>query len=172
MTWIDCGPEHLEAIRGILNHAIVHTTARYDYLPKTADEMSSWFEGKQHAGLPIIGLADDSGRLVGFGSYGPFRAFAAYKYTVEHSIYVDTEFQGRGFGKQLLDRLIQVAESQGFKTMVGVIDAENAGSIELHKKQGFITCGIIKEAGYKFGRWLDLVICQKQLTGPTHPVEE
>ena len=172
MNWIDCGPEHLGAIRGILNHAIVHTTARYDYLPKTQDEMSAWFESKKKAGLPVIGLLDDTGRLAGFGSYGPFRAFAAYKYTVEHSIYVDSDFQGKGFGKQLLERLVVAAERQGFKTMVGVIDAENVSSIELHKKQGFVTCGTIKEAGYKFGRWLDLVICQKQLAGPEHPVEE
>jgi L-amino acid N-acyltransferase len=171
MTWIECGTEHLEAIREILNEAIVHTTARYDYQPKTMQDMEEWFAQRVAVGLPVIGLVDETDTLVGFGTYGPFRAFAAYKYTVEHSLYLKANQRGKGWGRQMLERLIQRAEEQDYHTLVGVIDAENASSILLHERLGFEKCGIIRHAGYKFGRWLDLAIYQRLLAGPEQPVE-
>jgi len=105
-------------------------------------------------------VLDEDGTLMGFGSYGPFRPHAAYQHTVEHSIYVDARFRGRGLGKELLNRLIERATQQGYHMMIGVIDAENAGSIALHAKAGFEPCGHIREAGFKFGRWLDLALYQ------------
>jgi L-amino acid N-acyltransferase len=119
----------------------------------------------------VIGLVDETDTLVGFGTYGPFRAFAAYKYTVEHSLYLKANQRGKGWGRQMLERLIQRAEEQDYHTLVGVIDAENASSILLHERLGFEKCGIIRHAGYKFGRWLDLAIYQRLLAGPEQPVE-
>ncbi|MES2597231.1 MAG: N-acetyltransferase family protein [Verrucomicrobiota bacterium] len=170
MTWIDCGREYLEPIRAIFNEAIVNSTALYDYVPRSREVMEAWFAAKEEKSLPVIGVLDEGGELMAFGSYGPFRPHAAYKYSVEHSIYVDTRFRGRGLGKQMLQKLIERAQAQGFHMMIGVIDAQNATSIALHEKAGFKPCGQIREAGYKFGRWLDLAMYQLVLPTPEHPV--
>ncbi len=171
MNWILCGREHLEAIRAIFNEAIVNSTALYDYEPRSVEVMETWFTAKEKAGLPVIGLETMAGELMGFASYGPFRAFPAYKYTVEHSVYVDGRFRGRGLGRLLLERVVEAAELAGNKTMIGVIDAENATSIALHERLGFARCGEIRHAGFKFGRWLDLVFYQRLLSGPKSPVD-
>jgi L-amino acid N-acyltransferase YncA len=164
MTWTDCGREHLEAIRAIFNDAIVNTTALYDYEPRSVEVMQAWFAVKEEKKLPVIGVLDDDGTLMGFGSYGPFRPHAAYQFSIEHSIYVDARFRGRGLGRRILQRLIEKAREQRYHMMIGVIDAENATSIALHEKMGFAHCGHIKEAGFKFGRWLDLELMQLILT--------
>lgn len=171
MRIITCGPEHLESIRAIFNEAIVSSTALYDYEPRSAETLREWFAAKQARGFPVIGVEDEAGVLMGFGSYGPFRAFPAYKYTVEHSVYVDTRFRGLGLGRLLLEQVIQSAQARGFHTLVGVIDAENAGSIALHERLGFERSGGIRHAGFKFGRWLDLVFYQKLLPTPEAPVD-
>jgi L-amino acid N-acyltransferase YncA len=171
MTWIDCTRDHLEGIQAIFNDAIVNSTALYDYVPRSTEVMEAWFEGKERAKLPILGVLSDSGELMGFGSYGPFRPHAAYKYSVEHSIYVDGRFRGLGLGKAILQRLIEQAQQQDYHMMIGVIDAQNATSIALHEKLGFTACGHIREAGYKFGRWLDLALYQLVLSTPEKPVE-
>ncbi len=158
MTWIECRPEHLEAIRSIFNEAIENSTALYDYQPRSMEFMENWYATKQKGGYPIIGAVNDEGVLMGFASYGPFRAHAAYQYSVEHSIYVDVRFRGQGLGKQFLKRLVTTAEAQGLHTMIGVIDADNQASITLHERHGFQQCGHIREVGYKFGRWLDVVL--------------
>lgn len=172
MHWTLCGREHLEAIRAIFNDAIVNSTALYDYAPRSVEVMEAWWDAKQKAGLPVIGVTSEAGELMGFASYGPFRAFPAYKYTVEHSVYVDSRFRGRGLGRLLLERVIEAAETAGNKTLIGVIDAENRASIALHERLGFTRCGEIQHAGFKFGRWLDLVFYQRLLKGPETPVEE
>lgn len=166
MTWIDCTHEHLEAIRAIFNEAIVNSTALYDYEPRSPEVMEAWWAAKQASNLPVIGVLDENGMLMGFGSYGPFRPHAAYQYSVEHSIYVDGRFRGRGLGKELLLRLIDRATQQGYHMMIGVIDAENTTSIALHAQAGFEPCGHIRHAGYKFGRWLDLALYQLVLPVP------
>src|SRR6266496_6232217 len=103
MRLIDCTEhEHAATILAILNHAIVHTTALYDYKPRSPESIRSWFEAKRSGGYPVLGAMDERGELVGFASYGPFRAWPAYKYTVEHSIYVHHERRSRGIGTQLL----------------------------------------------------------------------
>ena len=163
MTFLDCTHDHLEAIQAIFNEAIVNSTALYDYEPRSAEVMEVWWTAKQEKNLPVIGVVDEKGTLMGFGSYGPFRPHAAYQHTVEHSIYVDARFRGHGLGKELLHRLIERAMQQGYHMMIGVIDAENAGSIALHAKAGFEPCGQIREAGFKFGRWLDLALYQLTL---------
>lgn len=171
MHIITCGHEHLESIRAIFNEAIVNSTALYDYEPRSAEMVREWFALKQARGFPIIGVEDEDGVLMGFGSYGPFRAFPAYKYTVEHSVYVDTRYRGLGMGRLLLGLVIQSAQAQGFHTLVGVIDAENASSIALHERLGFKHSGGIRHAGFKFGRWLDLVFYQLLLPTPDTPVD-
>ena len=153
---IRCGREHLEAIRGIYNHEIVHTTALYEYEPRSIETMAAWWAAKQAAGLPVLGIEAEPGVLAGFASWGPFRPFPAYVHTVEHSVYVDSRFRGRGIGRALLAALIEEACDRNLHTLVGVIDATNAESIGLHRRLGFTHSGTVREAGFKFGRWLDV----------------
>ena len=162
---------HVDAILAIFNDAIANSTALYDYKPRTKEMMATWFETKSKGKFPIIGIENDSGELMGFGSYGIFRAFPAYKYTVEHSVYVDARFRGQGIGKRLLKEIIAAAQLQEYHVLVGAIDAANAVSIRLHEALGFTYCGSIRQAGFKFGRWLDLVFYQLILKTPADPVD-
>ena len=164
-------PRHAGAILAIFNEAILNSTALYDYKPRTPEMMTSWFEAKAKGNYPVIGIEDDAGELMGFGSYGAFRAWPAYKYSVEHSVYVDARFRGRGVGKRLLQEIIAAAERQGYHLLIGGIDAQNAVSIRLHERLGFRHCGTVREAGFKFGRWLDLAFYQLILPTPAKPVD-
>lgn len=158
MNWIQCGPEHLEAIRAIFNEAIENSTALYEYEPRSVAFMEDWWAAKQKGPYPVLGAINEQGILMGFATYGPFRPHPGYKYTVEHSIYVETRFRGQGLGRQFLQRLLTTAQAQGFHTLIGVIDADNQASIRLHEQQGFQPYGHLREVGYKFGRWLDVVL--------------
>ncbi len=176
MQFVDCTLEvHGEAILAILNDAIQNSTALYDYKPRTMDNMVTWFQVKQagHLGkpFPVIGLVDGDGALLGFASYGSFRNFPAFKYTVEHSVYVHHAHRGKGLGRKLLQAIIERARAHDVHVMVGAIDATNQGSIALHQQLGFTSCGIVKQAGFKFGRWLDLAFYQLILDTPAQPVD-
>lgn len=164
---IQCGREHLEAIRGIYNHEIIHTTALYEYEPRSTETIVAWWAAKQAAGLPVLGVEAEPGVLAGFASWGPFRPFPAYLHTVEHSVYVDSRFRGRGVGRTLLEAVIAEARARDLHTLVGVIDATNTASTALHGRLGFTRCGTVREAGYKFGRWLDVEYWQLLLSTPT-----
>lgn len=172
MHLIECTYEkHAQAILEILNEAIVNSTALYDYQPRTLESMVKWFDGKAAGAYPVIGIISDNGELMGFATYGTFRAYPAYKYTVEHSIYVQAAHRGKGIGQVLLHKLIECATAQDYHVMVAAIDRENATSIALHEKLGFRLAGTIAQAGFKFGRWLDLVFYQLILRTPSHPVD-
>jgi L-amino acid N-acyltransferase len=168
---IPCTVRHREAIRAILNDAIIHSTAIYDYLPRSPEMMATWFEAKEKAKFPVIGVEDQSGNLLGFASYGTFRAWPAYKYSVEHSVYVDARSRGQGLGRRLMLALIEAAKEQNYHLMIGAIDASNHASIGLHRSLGFTHCGSIKQAGFKFGGWLDVEFYQLLLPTPANPVE-
>ena len=172
MKVIQCDPKrHAEAILAIFNDAIINSTALYDYKPRTMEMMSAWFEAKLKGRFPVIGIENDSGELMAFGSYGTFRAWPAYKYSVEHSVYVDARFRGKGIGKRVLQEVIAAAQGQDYHILVGAIDASNAVSIGLHERLGFTYCGTIRQAGFKFGRWLDLSFYQLILSTPSHPID-
>ena len=172
MKLIECDSQrHSAPILAIFNEAIANSTALYDYKPRTPESMVGWFEAKAKGRYPVIGIEDDAGTLAGFGSYGAFRAWPAYKYSVEHSIYVDSRFRGHGHGRVLLEALVSAAVRQDYHVMVGGIDAANAVSIRLHERMGFTHCGTIAQAGFKFGRWLDLAFYQRILATPAAPVD-
>ncbi|MBU9613128.1 GNAT family N-acetyltransferase [Burkholderia multivorans] len=169
---IDCTEaEHAPAILEILNDAIVNSTALYDYKPRPPEAMAAWFATKRASGFPVVGAVDAAGTLLGFASWGTFRAFPAFKYTVEHSVYVHRDHRGRGLGEWLLRELIRRAHDADVHLLVGCIDATNAGSIALHTRLGFVHSGTIKEAGFKFGRWLDAAFYQLRLETPSRPVD-
>lgn len=162
---------HASAILAIFNDAIANSTALYEYQPRTMDTMRAWFDTKAKGNFPVLGLEDEGGTLMGFASYGTFRAYPGFKYSVEHSVYVDSRFRGRGVGRRLLSEIIEAAKSQQYHMMIGGIDAENAASIALHRSLGFTHCASIKQAGFKFGRWLDLEFYQLLLPTPAAPAD-
>lgn len=131
--------------------------------------MAAWFETKRANGFPVLGAVDASGKLLGFASWGRFRAFPAYKYTVEHSVYVHHEQRGRGLGRLLLTTLIQRARETQLHVIVGCIDASNTSSIGLHTRLGFAYIGTFKQVGFKFSRWLDAAFYQLNLETPVQP---
>ncbi|PUZ24397.1 phosphinothricin acetyltransferase [Chitinophaga costaii] len=155
-------PADLPAILDITNEAILHTTAIYDYAPRSMAAQEAWWQDKQATGMPVI-VAELEGQTIGFGSYGRFRPKEGYKYSVEHSIYLAAHYRGQGIGSTLLRELMALAVAQGLHTMVAGIDAANESSIAFHKKYGFVEVGRLPQVGFKFERWLDLVFLQKIL---------
>lgn len=166
MRFASCTRDHAPEILAIFNHAIEHTTALYEYHPRTPEFMDAWFSTKERNDLPVLGAFDSDDTLIGFATYGAFRAFPGYRHTVEHSIYVRHDRRGRGVARTLLDALIAIARQRGIKVMLGVIDAENSASLRLHQAQGFVSAGLLRSVGYKFDRWLDVELLQLTLPGP------
>ena len=119
----------------------------------------------------MIGIEWEPGVLAGFATWGPFRPRAAYKYSAEHSVYVAEQFRGEGVGRQLMQAIIGEAKNKDLHMLIAGIDATNVASIALHSSLGFRCCGTVREAGFKFGRWLDLEFWQLLLATPEHPVD-
>lgn len=172
MNIIDCNfDRHAAAILDIFNDAIINSTALYEYHPRTMQTMESWFHTKVQNSHPIVGVESIDGELLGFASYGAFRAWPAYKYSVEHSVYVHPKCRGKGVGTILMKQLIRRAAESDYHMMVGGIDIDNQASIALHEKLGFVPAGIIRQAGFKFNRWLDLAFYQLIMSTPRQPVD-
>ena len=123
--------------------------------------------GATNRGFPVL-VVEENGTASGFASYGDYRQGEGYQHTVEHSVYVSCDAQGRGLGKALLAALIEHATAHGKHVMIAGIDADNSVSIEMHRKAGFEEAGRQRQVGRKFDRWLDLQFMQKLLPGPEH----
>jgi phosphinothricin acetyltransferase len=160
----------LPEILDIYNHIIVNTTAVYQYHPQTMDMRREWYHSKIRDGYPVF-VAESEGKVVGFSSYGPFRAWAAYKYTIENSVYVLESQRGKGIARLLMQPLIDDAVARGYHAIIAGIDASNAASIRLHASFGFEEVAHFRQVGYKFGRWLDLKFMELLLETPANPVE-
>jgi phosphinothricin acetyltransferase len=171
MNVIECDSTYSEPIRAILNEQIVNSTALYDYQPRTEDMMHGWFEAKRRGKYPIVGAVSDTGELLGFSSYGSFRGWPAYKYTVEHSLYVAASSRRQGIGSLLLKHIIDRAVAQEYHVLIGGVDASNASSIALHERFGFERVATFRQVGFKFGRWLDLCFYQLTLQTPSSPID-
>jgi phosphinothricin acetyltransferase len=172
MNLIRCDTRFSEQILAIFNDAILTSTALYDYRPRKLESMSVWFENKKKGNFPVIGAVLETGELMGFASYGTFRAWPAYKYSVEHSVYVAEQHRGKGLGKTLIKEIIRVAQDQNYHVLIGAIDSQNTASIQLHRGLGFQHAGTIRQVGFKFGRWLDLDFYQLILETPKQPEAE
>lgn len=155
----------LPEVLAIYNDVILTSKAVYRYEIQSLDEKKQWFLEHQAAGNPLLVFEED-GVVAGFANYSQFRPYPGYKHTMEHSVYVHKDHYQKGIASKLMHQLIDIAEKQGVKTLVAGIDGENIGSIKAHEKLGFEYAGTIKNAGYKFGEWLDLVFYQLHLTGP------
>jgi L-amino acid N-acyltransferase YncA len=162
--------DDLPELLRIYNEVILRTTAVYDYKPHTLEMRREWLKTKRQQGFPVF-VAHDDDAVVGFSSIGPFRNWAAYKYSVENSVYVTSDHRGKGIGKMLIPPLIQAAREMDMHTIVASIDATNESSIRLHQFFGFEEVAYFKQVGYKFGRWLDLKFFQLMLETPKNPAE-
>jgi L-amino acid N-acyltransferase len=150
----------LSEIRDIYNEVIRNSTAVFSDIEVTLENREAWFEAKCAAGFPVVAAVDASG-VVGFGTFGEFRSWPGYRFSVEHSVHVRADARGRGVGRALVTALLQEAARMQKHVMIAGIDAQNVTSIALHEKLGFQATGELKEVAYKFGRWLDLKFMQR-----------
>lgn len=164
----DAIPADLGALRDIYNDAVLNTTAIWNEVAIDLDNRRAWLELRAQQGFPVL-VAEDAGEVVGYASYGPWRAFDGFRETVEHSVYVRADQRGKGVGPQLMQALIDRARAQGLHVMVAAIESGNAASIRLHERLGFTVTGQMPQVGQKFGRWLDLTFMQLILDGRDTP---
>ncbi|NVJ86943.1 MAG: N-acetyltransferase family protein [Algoriphagus sp.] len=150
----DCEP-----ILAIINDSIENTSHNYDYFPKTLEEVQHNFQEKLQSGFPIL-VGTLEGKVCGFATYGKFRAKPGYNRTLEHTIYLNAEAQGKGLGTNLMKQLIGIAKSQGYHVMIAGMDSENTGSFRFHERLGFREVARIPEVAFKFNKWLTLVFMQ------------
>src|SRR5687767_5967157 len=162
--------DDLPAVLDIYNHAITTTTAVFSYRPHTLEMRREWIEGKRAAGHPVV-VADRAGEVVGFATYGPFRAWPAYKYTIEHSVYAAPHVRRSGVGRALMTALLERARQNEYHAVIAGIVADNVASLRLHESLGFVEVAHFREVGYKFGSWLDLKFLELLLDTPRQPAD-
>jgi phosphinothricin acetyltransferase len=157
--------EDVPAVQAIYAHHVLHGLASFEEVPPDVEEMARRREDILSRGLPYL-VAESAGEVLGFAYAGPYRARSAYRNTLEDSVYVRADAIGAGIGRALLAALLAETEALGYRQMLAVIgDSGNAGSIGLHARSGFREVGVMRAVGFKFGRWVDVVIMQRSL-GP------
>ena len=156
-----------EAIRGIRNDAIEHSTAMWTTRLLTPEDGTAWLE--ENLVRRSAYVVEASGDVIGFANWAPWRPKDGYRHTVEDSVYLVGGHQGRGIGAELLRRLIEGATESGAHVMMASIEATNAPSVALHARHGFEVVGTAREVGHKFGRWLDLTMMSLSLQTNTPP---
>ncbi|WP_376874353.1 GNAT family N-acetyltransferase [Albirhodobacter sp. R86504] len=152
----------------IYNDAVTNTTAIWNDFTVDAANRIAWMADREAQGFPVL-VAMEAGEVLGYASYGTWRAIDGFRRTVEHSVYVSAQARGRGVGVALMEALIAEAKTRGVHVMVAAIDASNAVSIRLHERLGFRQTGVMPQVGMKFGRWLDLAFLQLQLDDAPNP---
>jgi L-amino acid N-acyltransferase len=165
----DAFEDDLEAILAIYNDVIVNTTAVYSEKPHTLQMRKDWYVDRINNNFPVF-VVEVGGVIAGFSSFGHFRVWPCYRYTVEVSVYVDTIYRGKGISKTLLRALIDRAKELNIHAVIAGISADNEISIKLHSSFGFEEVAHFKEVGYKFGRWLDLKFLELMLTNTPGPI--
>ena len=153
-----------EAIRSIYNTEVTTSTHVFELVPHTLEQQRRWILDRSGAHAAVVAV--DDGAVVGFGSLSPYRPRPAYSTTVEDSVYVHRDRQGRGAGKALLTELVDLATAHGFHSVIGRIADHNEVSIALHRSLGFEEVGTEREVGRKFRRWIDVLVMQKLLSTP------
>ncbi|WP_066909263.1 GNAT family N-acetyltransferase [Millisia brevis] len=161
--------EDADGIAAIYNDAVLRTTAIWNDTVVDADNRRAWIAARQAQRYPVLVAVDDADDVIGYASFGDWRAFDGYRFTVEHSVYVRSDQRGGGIGSTLLVELIQRARDLGKHVLVAGIDASNTGSIRVHERLGFQHVGLLPRVGTKFGRWLDLAFLQLVLDDRQQP---
>ena len=156
----------LPAITAIYGHHVLHGTGTFETEPPSESDMTSRRADVLTKGLPYLVAQDETGRVLGFAYCNWFKPRPAYRFSAEDSIYVAAGAQGQGIGRALLSELCKQAEQVGVRKMLAVIgDSANAGSMGVHRSLGFTHAGVLRACGWKFERWLDVVLMEKAL-GP------
>jgi len=158
----DATEADLAGLLGIYNDVIATSTAIYSDVPVTLEERRQWWRSRTAQGYPVLAARDAHG-VAGFATFGEFRAWPGYRFTVEHSVHVRANGRGQGIGTLLVQALLPRAAALGKHVMMAGVDADNAASIRFHERLGFERSGHLREVGYKFGRWLDLVFLQRRI---------
>ena len=158
----DATEADLAGLLGIYNDVIATSTAIYSDVPVTLEERRQWWRSRTTQGYPVL-VARDAHGVAGFATFGDFRAWPGYRFTVEHSVHVRANGRGQGVGTLLVQALLPRAAALGKHVMMAGVDADNAASIRFHERLGFERSGHLREVGYKFGRWLDLVFLQRRI---------
>jgi phosphinothricin acetyltransferase len=156
-------------IAAIYNDAVLNTTAIWNELSVDEANRAVWMAERQVAGFPVLVASNEAGEVVGYASFGDWRAWDGYRHTVEHSVYVRQDSRGGGVGKTLLIALIEHARAMGKHVMVAGIESGNQASVQLHINLGFEMVGRMSEVGAKFGKWLDLTFLQLKLDDSNAP---
>lgn len=155
--------EDLPAISAIYGHHVLHATGTFETVPPTEAEMAARRADVLAKGLPYL-VVEDEGQVLGFAYCQWFKPRPAYRFSAEDSIYLHPDARGRGLGRQLLAALVEQAQQAGLRKLIAVIgDSANAASIGVHRSQGFEAAGVIRSCGWKFDRWLDIVLMEKTL---------
>lgn len=155
----------LPAIQAIYNAEILNGVATWNEVPYDLAHFQNWFLQLQQQNFPIFVVEDSiQQKIAGYADYASFRNFSGYRYSIEHSVYISPAYFKQGLGKRLMLKLIEHAKAQNMHVMIAGIDHENIGSVELHKKLGFVQTGYMPQVGQKFGQWRDLVLMQLILT--------
>ena len=155
--------EDVAAITAIYNHHVLHGTGTFEIDPPSASDMATRRADVLGKGLPYL-VVEEEGQVLGFAYGNWFKPRPAYRFSAENSIYLAPGVAGRGLGRLLLDELCAQAEAAGVRKLIAVIGASaNAGSIGVHRSAGFTHVGLIKYCGWKFDRWLDIVLMEKTL---------
>lgn len=159
----DCEPRDLAAVEAIYAHAVTTGLATFEEVPPSLEEITRRYRAITGAGFPFL-VAESEGRVLGYAYASEFRTRSAYRFTCENSVYVAEDAQRRGVGRALMIELIRRCEARGLRQMLAVIgDSGNEASIGLHRALGFEHVGTMREVGFKFGRWVDVVIMQRRL---------
>lgn len=153
--------EDAEGIRTIYNREVLEGTATFDLRPRTPADQRAWLTDR--SGAHAVLVAVDGGRVVGYGALSPYHERPGYRTTVEDSVYVAVDQQGRGVGRTLLVGLVDAARQRGFHTVIARIAGDNDASVALHRRCGFDVVGVEREVGRKFSRWLDVTVMQRLL---------
>ena len=172
VTIRDADDADVEAITAIQNALLATTAIEWTDTPHTVAGRQEWLVGRRAAGLPVLVAVSETGEVAGFASFGPFRdsqKWPGYRLTVEHTVHVREDHWGSGVGRQLMLALIERATSMGLHVMVAAVDGENDASIRFHERLGFEVVARMPQVGTKFGRWLDLVLLQRQLSDAPPP---
>jgi phosphinothricin acetyltransferase len=164
----DADGDDAAAICALYNATVSDTTVAWTEEHESVATRQAWLHNQHAADNPVlVAEAEVEGRVIGFASYGEFRnatKWPGYRFTVEHTIHIDATHQGTGVGGALLEALVERATAAGLHVMIGAIDGENDGSIRFHERHGFVEVARVHEVGFKFGRWLDLVLVQRTLS--------
>lgn len=156
----DARDQDLPGILAIYNDAVENTTAIWNETLVDLANRRAWLADRHAAGFPVLVAVNAGGEVLGYASYGTWRSIEGFRHTVEHSVYVRGDQRGQGLGPALMQALIDRAREAGLHVLVAAIESENAASIRLHERLGFVTTGQMPQVGRKFGRWLDLTFMQ------------